>query len=410
MEPRALHDASFTRFWTGETATVLAYQFLIVAIGWQIYALTNSALDLGLVGLAHFAAQIVFSLSAGHYADRHDRRRIACACQLVKAAVALTLALGSAQSWISPHLIYAAAFLVGAASTFQSPALRAMLPGLVGDARFARSLAWSAAARKAAIIAGPALAGLLYVAGPAAVYAISALFFVAAGVVLAGIRALPATGSEEPVTLAFMLGGVHYIRTRPVVLGAITLDLFATLLGGAVALMPVYARDILQTGPWGLGILRAAPALGAVIASAYLVHHPLTRHVGGIMFASVAIFGAGTIVFGMSHWLPLSLAALVVLGGADMVSVVIRSALIQLETPDDMRGRVSAVNSLCTGTSNQLGQFESGLTAAWWGTIPSVGVGGIGTLIVAVLWMRWFPELLGRQSLEERVSSDTPAR
>ena len=402
MSAERLHDASFTRFWTGETATVLAYQFLIVAVGWQIYELTNSAMDLGLVGLAHFVAQILFSLSAGHYADRHDRRRIATVCQLVKAAVAVTLAVGSAYAWINAPLIYAAAFLVGAASTFQGPALRAMLPGLVGDARFARSLAWSGAARKAAIIAGPALAGLLYVAGPAVVYAISAVFFVVAGFILAGIRRLPLARSSEPVTLRFMLGGVHYIRTRPVILGAITLDLFATLLGGAVALMPIYARDILETGPWGLGILRAAPAIGAVIASAYLVHHPLTRHVGRIMFISVAIFGAATIVFGVSHSLPLSIAALVVLGAADMVSVVIRSALIQLETPDDMRGRVSAVNSLCTGTSNQLGQFESGLTAAWWGAIPSVVVGGIGTLVVAALWIRWFPELLSRQSLTTR--------
>ena len=402
MESKALHDAAFTRFWTGETATVLAYQFLIVAIGWQIYELTQSALDLGLVGLAHFAAQILFSLSAGHYADRHDRRRIAAVCQMIKAAVALTLASASAQGWIDAPVIYAAAFLVGAASTFQGPALRAMLPGLVGDARFPKSLAWSAAARKAAVIAGPALAGLLYVAGPAVVYAISAAFFVAAGLVLAGIRSLPIALSEEPVTLRFMLGGVHYIRSRPVILGAITLDLFATLLGGAVALMPIYARDILVTGPWGLGILRAAPAVGAVIASAYLVRHPLTRHVGRIMFGAVAIFGIGTIVFGVSHSLALSLAALVVLGAADMVSVVIRSALIQLETPDDMRGRVSAVNSLCTGTSNQLGQFESGLTAAWWGTVPSVVVGGVGTLLVAALWMRWFPQLLERQALSGR--------
>ena len=403
MESKALHDASFTRFWTGETATVLAYQFLIVAIGWQIYELTNSALDLGLVGLAHFGAQILFSLSAGHYADRHDRRRIATVCQLVKAAVAVTLAVGSGQDWVNAEIIYGAAFLVGAASTFQGPALRAMLPGLVGDARFPKSLAWSAAARKAAVIAGPALAGLLYVVGPATVYAGSGVFFVLAGIVLAGIRRLPTVRIHEAVTLRFMLGGVHYIRTRPVILGAITLDLFATLLGGAVALMPIYARDILQTGPWGLGILRAAPAVGAVIASAYLVRHPLTRHVGRIMFVSVAIFGAGTIVFGVSHSLPLSLAALVALGAADMVSVVIRSALIQLETPDDMRGRVSAVNSLCTGTSNQLGQFESGLTAAWWGAIPSVVVGGVGTLLIAVLWMRWFPELLRRQSLGGRL-------
>jgi MFS family permease len=402
MQKTTPRDTSFTRFWTGEIATDLAYQFLIVAIGWQIYELTNSALDLGLVGLAHFSAQILLSLSAGHYADRHDRRRIASVCQLVKAAVAITLALGSLQGWIGAQHIYAAAFLVGAASTFQAPALRAMLPGLVGDARFPRSLAWSATTRKTAVVVGPALAGLLYVAGPAIVYAISGGFFVLAGVVFAGIRQLPIARMHEPVTLRFMLGGIHYIRTRPVILGAITLDLVATLLGGAVALMPIYARDILQTGPWGLGLLRSAPAVGAILASAYLVRHPLTRNVGRTMFISVAIFGLATIVFGVSHSLPLSLCALFVLGAADMVSVVIRSSLIQLETPDEMRGRVSAVNSLCTGTSNQLGQFESGVTAAWWGTIPSVVVGGIGTLVAAGLWVRWFPELLKRQSLSEK--------
>jgi MFS family permease len=392
-------NPSFTRFWLGETATVLAYQFLIVAIGWQVYDITGSALDLGLVGLAHFFAQVLFSLSAGHVADRHDRKLIAAVCQWVKAIVAVTLAIGSVQGWIGAAAIYAAAFLVGAATTFQSPALRAMLPSLVGEDRFPSAIAWTAAARKAAIIIGPALGGLLYVAGPAVVYAISAAIFIAAGLLIHAIRSLRPSRAHEPVTLRYVLGGIHYIRTRPVILGAVTLDLFATLLGGAVALMPIYARDILDTGPWGLGILRAAPAVGALFASAYLLHHPLTRNVGRIMFASVAIFGLGTIVFGLSTSLVLSLVALVVLGAGDMVSVVIRTTLIQLETPDEMRGRVSAVNSLCTGTSNQLGQFESGLTAAWWGAVPSVVVGGIGTIVVAGLWIRLFPSLLARQTL-----------
>jgi len=298
--------------------------------------------------------------------------------------------------------IYVSAFTFGAATTFQSPALRAMLPGLVGDANFPKSLAWSAAARKAAVIIGPALGGVLYIAGGTVVYTISAVVFVLAGLVINSIRRLPVARYHEPVTLRFMLGGIHYIRTRPVILGAITLDLFATLLGGAVALLPIYARDILFTGPWGLGMLRAAPAVGAVLASAYLVRYPLTRNVGRIMFMCVGIFGAGTIVFGVSDSLTLSLLALSVLGAADMVSVVIRTSLIQLETPDEMRGRVSAVNSLCTGTSNQLGQFESGLTAAWWGTVPSVVIGGLGTIVVAVLWIRLFPSLLQRQTLGRR--------
>jgi len=392
-------DSSFTRFWLGETATVLAFQILTVAIGWQIYDLTGSALDLGLVGLAHFSAQVLFSFSAGHLADRHDRRRIATVCQLVQGTVAIALALGSYQGWVNAMVIYASAFTFGAATTFQSPALRAMLPALVGAANFPKSLAWSAAARKAAVIVGPALGGLLYIAGGTVVYTISAVVFVLAGLVINGIRRLPVARIREPVTLRFMLGGIHYIRTRPVILGAITLDLFATLLGGATALLPIYARDILFTGPWGLGMLRAAPAIGAVLASAYLVRYPLTRNVGRIMFMCVGVFGAGTIVFGVSGSLPLSLLALSVLGAADMVSVVIRTSLIQLETPDEMRGRVSAVNSLFTGTSNQLGQFESGLTAAWWGTVPAVVVGGLGTIAVAVLWIRLFPSLLQRQTL-----------
>jgi len=372
---------------------------MVVGIGWQLYDLTGSALDLGLVGLAHFGAQITFSLPAGHVADRHDRRTVVLLCQLLQAAVAIVLAAGSVQGWLGPAPIYACAFATGVATTFQSPALRSMLPGIVGEERLPRAIAWSAGTRKAAVITGPALGGLLYVPGPAFVYGTAAAIFLVAGVVIGSIRRPRPVRQREPVTLAFMLGGFRYIRRRRVVLGAISLDLFATLLGGATALLPVYARDILQTGPWGLGLLRAAPAVGALLASLWLVRHPIERGVGRVMFASVAVFGAATIVFGISEWLPLSLAALVVLGAADMVSVVIRTSLIQLETPDDMRGRVTAVNSLFVGTSNQLGQFESGLTAAWWGTVPSVVIGGIGTLVVAAAWMRLFPSLVRRERL-----------
>jgi hypothetical protein len=250
-----------------------------------------------------------------------------------------------------------------------------------------------------AVITGPALGGVVYFLGASAVYIGSAIFFALAGAVIIAIRMPFSVPRHAPLTLAYMLGGVRYIFGRPVILGAISLDLFATLLGGAVALLPVYAKDILQTGPWGLGLLRSAPALGAVFASLWLVHAPLTRGVGRTLFASVAIFGITTVVFGLSTWLPLSLLVLSIMGAADMVSVVIRSSLVQLETPDEMRGRVSAAHSLFTGTSNHLGQFESGVTAAWWGTVPAVVVGGLGTLVVVGLWMRWFPTLVTREVL-----------
>lgn len=375
---------------------------LVVAIGWQIYDLTDSALDLGLVGLAHFCAQILFSIPAGHVADRYDRRRVALLCQLIQGAVAITMALANYGGWISSALIYACAFGIGTGMTFQSPALRAMLPGLVGDAVLPQAIAWDATMRKAAVIVGPALGGGLYVFGPTLVYAASALCFVVAGAVFIGIRSRPAVRRREPVTLRTVLGGFAYIRRQRVILGAISLDLFATLLGGVTALLPIYAKDILATGPEGLGLLRAAPAIGAVAASAYLVRWPLTRGVGRTMFVCVAIFGIATIVFGVSRMLALSLAALIVLGAADMVSVVIRTSLIQIETPDDMRGRVSAVNSLFTGTSNQLGQFQAGVMATLLGTVPAVVFGGAATLLVTGLWMRWFPQLVVRETLGEK--------
>jgi len=394
-----LHSPAFVRYWSGETATVLAYQIVVVAVAWQVYELSGRALDLGLIGLAHFGAQVLFSVPAGHVADRYDRRRIALVCQLMQGAMTLVLALASYGGWISNGLIYACVFGIGTGTTLQSPSLRAMLPGLVGEAMLPRAIAWSATVRKIASIVGPALGGVLYIVGPNAVYATSAVGFVLAGLVIAGIHGRPVRSTREPVTLRTMLGGFGYIRGQRVILGAISLDLFATLLAGVTALLPIYARDILAMGPEGLGLLRSAPALGAVVASAYLVRHPLTRGGGRVLFACVALFGLATIVFGVSQQLAVSLAALVVLGAADMVSVVIRGSLVQIETPDAMRGRVSAVNALFTGTSNQLGQFQAGVMATLLGTVPAVVFGGAGTLVIAALWMRWFPELMARQSL-----------
>lgn len=399
METRLFRHAAFTRFWVGDIASTLANQMLVIAVGWQIYDITNSALSLGLVGLAHFGAQLLFTLPAGHVADRYDRRRVAMLCQWIQCAAALTLATGNYAGWINSELIYACVALSGMAQTFQNPAMRALLPSLVGVELLQRCIAFHAAAKKTAVIVGPALGGVVYWWGASAVYIGSAACFALAGIIIILIHSTFDRRAHEPATLRYVFGGLHYIFGKPVILGAISLDLFATLLGGAVALLPIYARDILQTGPLGLGLLRSAPAAGGVLASLYLVRWPLTHSVGKILFLSVAAFGVTTVVFGLSTWLPVSLLALALMGAADMVSAVIRMSLVQLETPVEMRGRVSAVHSLFTGTSNHLGQFESGLTAVWWGTVPAVVVGGIGTLLVVGLWMRWFPDLIKRQVL-----------
>ena len=402
MPTSLFRHAAFTRFWIGDVASVLANQMLVLAVGWQIYVITNSALSLGLVGLAHFGAQFLCTLPAGHVADRYDRRYVAALCQWIQCAVGLTLAIGNYAGWLNAEIIYASVAFTGIAQTFQNPALRSLLPSLVGEALLPRCIAFHAAAKKTAVIVGPALGGLVYVWGASAVYVTSALCYAFAGAVILYIHSTEVRRNHQAADLQYVLGGLHFIFGKPIILGAITLDLFATLLGGAVALLPIYARDILHTDPFGLGLLRGAPAVGAVLASLYLVRWPLTHCVGKILFLSVAAFGVTTIVFGLSSWLPLSLLALAIMGVADMVSVVIRTSLVQLETPAQMRGRVSAVHSLFTGTSNHLGQFESGITAAWWGAVPSVVVGGVGTLLVVGLWLRWFPDLIQREVIAVR--------
>ncbi len=399
MIPGFAREDPYRRYWLGETATVLAYQMLAIAVGWQVYDLTDSALSLGLIGLAQFLPQFLLALVAGHVADRYDRRIVVLLCQGLKCLIALALAAGSYTGRLTGELMYLAAFLVGTASAFQSPSLRSMLAVLVPRTLLPRCLAWSGAVRKIAVVTGPALGGAMYLAGPGTVYAVSAACFVAAAVLLRGVDLPFVERPRQPVTLATLFGGIAHIRSSPVLLGAMSLDLFAVLLGGAVALLPVYARDILHTGPLGLGLLRAAPAAGALLASGYLVKAPLTRRVGRVMFASVAVFGVCMAVFGLSESFALSLAILVVSGAADMVSVVIRSSLVQLDTPDEKRGRVTAVSSLFNSTANQLGQFESGVVAAWIGTVPSVVVGGVGTVVIVALWMRWFPELFSREGL-----------
>lgn len=392
---------AFMRFWWARVAGTTGNQMLMVAVGWQMYELTGSAWDLGLVGLLQFLPALLLTLVAGHVADRYDRTRVLALCMAAQTVIALLLMAASHGHWASRGLLLWLSVALGMAKAFQMPAQQALVPSLVPTAVLPRALAFSSMGMQTAIIGGPALGGFIYVAGASVVYAVCAAAFVLAGVLFLHIGHPHVPPPKEPVTLTTVLAGFRFIWQRPVVLGAISLDLFAVLLGGAVALLPMFAKDVLHVGPWGLGLLRAAPAVGALCMSAVLTRWPITRRVGKVMFAAVAIYGVATLCFAVSTVFVLSMLALWVSGAADMVSVVIRQSLVQLETPDAMRGRVSAVNSIFIGASNQLGEFESGATAALLGPVGSVLLGGIGTLAVAALWMKLFPALAQRERLTE---------
>jgi MFS family permease len=390
---------AYMRLWFARLSGTAAAQMLMVALGWQMYELTGSAWDLGLVGLFQFAPALALVLVAGHVVDRYHRARILSACMAVQAGVALLLLVGSVQGGSQRTLLLSLSLVLGAVRAFQMPAQQAIVPLLVPTALLPRALAFSSAALQAAVIAGPALGGFLYVAGAHTVYGVcAALFALAAGFSL-GIRYEHAAPPPSKMSAETLLAGVRYVWQQKMVLGAVSLDLFAVLLGGATALLPIFARDLLHVGPWGLGLLRGAPAVGALLMSALMTRWPVTRRPGRVLLGAVAVYGLTMLVFGASTNFTLSMLALGVGGGADMVSVVIRQTLVQLETPDAMRGRVSAVNSVFIGASNQLGEFESGATAALFGPVGSVLLGGIGTLMVAVLWFRLFPELSGRERL-----------
>ena len=390
---------AFVRLWFSRLAGTTANQMLLVALGWQMYDLTHSAWDLGLVGLFQFLPALLLVLVAGQVIDRFHRARIVAQCMAVQALVAIALACGSAGQFTGREMLLAISIAVGAVRAFQMPAQQALTPMVLPPELLPRGLAFSSAGAQSAIVAGPALGGLIYVAGAHVVHAVCAALFVIAGALAVGVRYEQPARIKKAIRLDTLLAGVRFVRDRPVVLGAISLDLFAVLFGGAVALLPIFARDLLQVGSWGLGLLRAAPAAGAFITSIVLTRWPVARRAGTVLLSAVAIYGAATIVFGVSTSFVLSLVALVVSGAADMISVVFRQSLVQLDTPDEMRGRVSAVNSVFIGASNQLGKFESGVTAAWLGPIGSVVVGGVGTLLVAGAWMRLFPALAHRDRL-----------
>jgi MFS family permease len=388
-----LEHRSFVAYWCARTATNAAYQMQAVAVGWQIYELTGSAFDLGLVGLIQFFPVVVLGLLIGHIADRYDRRVVVGTCQVIKALAAATFAFGTLGGFLNRDVMLAILFVSGTARAFETPTMHTLVPGIVPPELLQRAIAASSTASQTAIIGGPALGGLLYVFGASTVYLTCTAVFVLASILVSFIQMQRTPPDKKPVTVEAVFAGFRYIRHNPLVLGAISLDLFAMLLGGVTALLPVYAKDVLVTGPWGLGLLRSAPAIGALAISAWLAHHQIKHRVGHVLFAAVAAFGAATVAFAFSTSLVLSILALAVYGAGDAVSVVIRHSLVQTRTPHEMLGRVLAVNFMFTGTSGTLGEFRAGAVAALFGAFTSVLVGGVGAIVVALLWMKLFPEL-----------------
>ena len=395
---RLLKIRPFMRFWLARLGGIAANQMLLVAVAWHLYDITGSAWDLGLVGLFQFVPALLMTLPAGHVADRLHRGRIFAACMAAQALVALLLVAATQGGYATRGLVFGISVVLGVARAFQMPAQQALTPLLVPPTLLARAVAVSASGVQAAVIGGPALGGLLYVTGASTVY-LSCAALLALSCALALAVRYPHQAATEGATWRTVLAGVGFVWHHKLLLGATSLDLFAVLLGGATALLPIYARDILHTGPQGLGLLRAAPAAGALAMSLVLARWPLQRRVGRKLLGAVAVFGLATVVFGLSEHFGLSLLALAVTGAADNISVVTRQTLVQLETPDAMRGRVAAVNSIFIGASNQLGEFESGATAALFGPVGSVVMGGAGTVLVAALWLRLFPALARRDRM-----------
>jgi MFS family permease len=397
---------SFVLYWFARTSTNGAYHMQGVAVGWQIYELTGSAFDLGLVGLVQFFPVVVLGIVVGQIADRYDRRVVVGTCQVIKALAAAAFALGTLGGWLSRDAMLAILFVSGTARAFETPTMHTLVPGVVPMSLLPRAVAASATASQTATICGPALGGVLYVFGPSTVYLTCMAVFVLASVLVSFMRLRGAPPEKGPVTIASLFAGFRYLRHNKVVLGAVSLDLFAVLLGGVTALLPIYARDVLETGPWGLGLLRSAPALGALAISIALARKQIEHRVGYVLFGSVAMFGVAAVVFALSNSLVLSIVALAVYGAGDATSVVIRHSLVQTMTPNDMLGRVMAVNFMFTGTSGTLGEFRAGAVAALFGAFTSLLVGGIGAILVALLWMRLFPEIRRIDAIQAK--SDRP--
>jgi MFS family permease len=385
----------FTLYQLARFCIIAGLEMQSVAVGWQIYDITKRPLDLGLVGLAQFAPGILLFLATGHAADHMDRRKLLMGCYAGFGVCSCLLLLAALRGIHAVFPIYSVVVLLGIVRAFNNPVSRALVPQIIPEEHLENAIAWNSSVNQAGTILGPSLGGLIYAVarGPAAVYTGSMVAAAGAVFLMAQVKLRARPRGREPLSVKSVLAGLRYIGEKKIILGSISLDLFAVLLGGAVALLPVFAKEVLRTGPWGLGLLRASPAIGAGAMALLLAHRPFRSRAGATMLWCVGGFGAFTVMFGISRSLLLSMVALMLVGSMDMVSVVVRSTLIQIATPDEMRGRVSAVEMIFIGASNEIGQFESGLTAQWFGAVPAVIMGGIGTLIVTALWAWNFPEL-----------------
>ncbi len=391
---RLLQYPSFVRLWFTRIATAAAFQMQGVAVGWQLYEMTGSAIDLGIVGLLQFLPLFLLNLVVGQVTDRYDRRAIMRNCQVVKMLMLILLGLGTAMGWLTREWMFAFLLVASTARAFEMPVAQALLPSIVPVMLLPRAIAAAATAQQTAIISGPAIGGFLYVlGGPVSVYATCAVICAAAGVIVSFIHLIEDRQDKRPITLESLFAGFSFVWNRRVLLGVMSLDLFVVLVGGLTALLPIFAKDVVQTGPWGLGLLRSAPAVGALTASVLLARWSIEAKAGKILFLSVAAFGISISVFSLSTSLVLSLIALVGYGAADAISVVIRHSMVQTRTPTEMLGRVITVNSMFTGSSGSLGEFRAGLMAAWLGAVPAALIGGLGAIAVVFIWMRVFPEL-----------------
>ena len=404
IDPRfeAFSYPAYRNFWIARFLSAFSINMIAVAVGWQIYDLTRDPLDLGLIGLSQFAPAVLLVLVTGAAADRFGRKLIMLLSETAFFMVALGLFLLTWHGLTSPVPVFALLVLMGTARAFYGPATSSLVVNLVPERVFPNAVSWSSSSWQVASIVGPVAGGLLYGAGPLAPYGMALVFLAVAIFFLTKIPAVEVSHGEEEDKKSQIFAGFKFIFAQPVVLGAISLDLFAVLLGGAVALLPVFARDVLELGPWGLGLLRAAPGIGAVVMAAYLASVPIRDHAGLFMFVGVALFGVFTLTFGLSSVAWLSILSMMLLGAADMISVQVRETLIQLWTPDAVRGRVNAVNGLFVGASNELGEMRAGAMAALIGAVPAVVFGGIGTIFVAGIWAYAFPALRKIRYLDRR--------
>ncbi|HEX3938001.1 MAG TPA: MFS transporter [Xanthobacteraceae bacterium] len=399
--PSLLRHPAYARFLYVRVAASIALQIQVVAVGWQMYALTGSALYLGLIGLVQFVPVAAFFLLTGHVADRYDRRLVTFIGEAIEALAVTVLAIASLLGKLTPELLLAMAFVVGTGRAFEQPSVQSVLPNIVAPELLPRAVAGSTSASQAAVVGGPALGGLLIGLSPTLVFAVCAVIWLSAGVAMLGITVERIIPPRTPVNLKTMFSGVSFIVHHKVLLGAVLLDLFSVLFGNATAVLPIFARDIFAAGPLGFGLLRAAPAAGAIMTALTLARWPIRARLGHMMFSGVGIFGIGTIMLGLAPNFALAAVALFIVGAADSISVVIRQTMVQIRTPDAMRGRVYAVNSLVTITSNQLGDFRAGTMAAVFGTVPSVLIGGCSIIFIVLISTKIFRELYDADRYQE---------